>query len=175
MRTNLSLAHSVLESRVLSHALRSDELAKSSPARRPPLRPSQQVDRGVRLRLIGRSSSSRRRVPAARFETLAGVPSLSTLGGEAHWLVEIIAELRPGAHGVDSNRLLAEHATPPVAAEIDRMLAKRMLDSNQQPVAAGAMLRWLEKTPKNDCASRSSTACMATRSSSCCGATRART
>ena len=29
------------------------------------------------------------------------------------------------------------------------MLAKRMLDSNQQPVAAGAMPRWLEKTPKN--------------------------
>ena len=151
MRTNLSPAHSVLESRVLSHALRTDELAKSSPARRPPLRPVATVDRGVRLRLdrpifivaAPRSGSS------LLFETLAVSPSFSTLGGEAHWLVENIAELRPGAHGVDSNRLLAEHATAPVAAEIDRMLAKRMLDSNQQPVAAGATLRWLEKTPKN--------------------------
>ena len=50
---------------------------------------------------------------------------------------------------MDSNRLQAEHATESVAREIDRMLVKRMVDSNQRPVAPGAPLRWLEKTPKN--------------------------
>jgi hypothetical protein len=83
------------------------------------------------------------------FETLAVSPSLCTLGGEAHWLVEGIAELRPGADGVESNRLLAEHATDAVAAEVDRMLVKRMVDANQRPVATKSPLRWLEKTPKN--------------------------
>jgi hypothetical protein len=76
-------------------------------------------------------------------------PSFCTLGGEAHWLVESIAQLRPGAGGVDSNRLRAEHATDSIALEIDRMLEKRMLDSNKRPVAPGATLCWLEKTPKN--------------------------
>jgi hypothetical protein len=151
MKTNLGSAHSVLESRVLSHALRADELTRPSPARRAPARPTAAVERGVRLTLdrpifivaAPRSGST------LLFETLAVSPSLSTLGGEAHWLVEGMAELRPGAPGVDSNRLQAEHATESVAREIDRVLVQRMVDSNQRPVTAGAPLRWLEKTPKN--------------------------
>jgi hypothetical protein len=141
----------VLESRVLSHALRAEELATTSPPRRASLRPISAVDPGARLSLdrpvfivaAPRSGST------LLFETLAVSPSFCTLGGEAHWLVENIAELRPGAHGVDSNRLSAEHATESIGREIDRMLAKRMIDSNQQPVATAATLRWLEKTPKN--------------------------
>jgi Sulfotransferase family/Aspartyl/Asparaginyl beta-hydroxylase len=151
MRTNLGAAHSVLENRVLSHALRADQLAKTSSARRSPARSTTAVDRGLRLRLdrpiviveAPRSGST------LLFETLAVSPSLCTLGGEAHWLVENIPELRPGAPGVDSNRLRAEHATESIALTIDRMLAKRMLDSNQRPVAPESTLRWLEKTPKN--------------------------
>jgi hypothetical protein len=151
MRTNLSPAHIVLESRVLSHALRADELATTSPRRRAALRPVSAVDPGARLSLdrpifivaAPRSGST------LLFETLAVSPSFCTLGGEAHWLVENIAELRPGAHGVDSNRLSAQDATESIGREIDRMLAKRMIDSNQQPVAPAATLRWLEKTPKN--------------------------
>jgi hypothetical protein len=150
MRTNLGSAHSVLESRVLSHALRVEELTGPTPARRAPARPAA-AERGGRLVLdrpifivaAPRSGST------LLFETLAVSSSLCTLGGEAHWLVESIAELRPGAPGVDSNRLCAEHATESAAREIDRMLANRMLDSNQRPVATGTPLRWLEKTPKN--------------------------
>src|SRR4029453_5623550 len=48
MRTNLGAAHSVLENRVLSHALPADQLAKSSSAWRPPSRGTVAVDRGVR-------------------------------------------------------------------------------------------------------------------------------
>jgi LPS sulfotransferase NodH len=83
------------------------------------------------------------------FETLAVTPQFATLGGEAHWLVEGIESLRPGAAGVDSNRLDARHATSAVAAEIDRMLGKRMVDAASRPVAPHAGMRWLEKTPKN--------------------------
>jgi Sulfotransferase family/Aspartyl/Asparaginyl beta-hydroxylase len=151
MRTNLFPAHGVLESRVLSHALRPEELRKSSSGPRAASRPLAAAGHGVRLTLerpifivaAPRSGST------LLFETLAVSPSLSTLGGEAHWLVEGIAELRPGAPGVDSNRLQAEHATESVAREIDRMLVQRMVDSNQRPVAPGTPLRWLEKTPKN--------------------------
>ena len=151
MRTNLFSAHAVLESRVLSHALRPEELRKSPSAPRAPSRPVAAGGHGVRLTLerpifivaAPRSGST------LLFETLAVSPSLSTLGGEAHWLVEGIAELRPGSPGVDSNRLQAEHATESVAREIDRVLVQRMVDSNQRPVAPGTPLRWLEKTPKN--------------------------
>jgi hypothetical protein len=83
------------------------------------------------------------------FETLSVSSSLCTLGGEAHWLVENIAELRPGAAGVDSNRLDADHATRSVALQIDSMLGRRMVDSQQRPVARNTPVRWLEKTPKN--------------------------
>ena len=140
MRTNLFPAHGVLESRVLSHALRPEELRKSSSGPRAASRPVAAGGHGVRLTLerpifivaAPRSGST------LLFETLAVSPSLSTLGGEAHWLVEGIAELRPGAPGVDSNRLQAEHATESVAREIDRVLVQRMVDSNQRPVAPGA-------------------------------------
>ena len=151
MRTNHFSAHGVLESRVLSHALRPEELRKSSSGTRAASRPVAAGGHGVRLKLerpifivaAPRSGST------LLFETLGVSPSLSTLGGEAHWLVEGIAELRPGAAGVDSNRLQAEHATKSVAREIDRVLVQRMVDSNQRPVAPGTSLRWLEKTPKN--------------------------
>ena len=151
MRTNLFPAHGVLESRLLSHALRPEELRKSSSGPRAASRPVAAGGHGVRLTLerpifivaAPRSGST------LLFETLAVSPSLSTLGGEAHWLVEGIAELRPGSPGVDSNRLQAEHATESVAREIDRVLVQRMVDSNQRPVAPGTPLRWLEKTPKN--------------------------
>jgi len=36
------------------------------------------------------------------FETLAASDQLVTVGGEAHWLVESVDELRVGAPGVDS-------------------------------------------------------------------------
>ena len=68
MRTNLSPAHSVLESRVLSHALRTEELAEVIVGARASATrgPSQRSTEASACVSIGRSSSSRRRVPAAR-------------------------------------------------------------------------------------------------------------
>jgi LPS sulfotransferase NodH len=154
MRTNNVAAHIVLESRVLSHALRPDEMARppartgssgtsaaapvaaSAPGRVP-------LERPIFIVAAPRSGST------LLFETLAVTPQFVTLGGEAHWLVEANVALKPGAPNVDSNRLGAEHATPSVAADIDRMLAKRMVDAEAKPVALKPGMRWLEKTPKN--------------------------
>ncbi len=83
------------------------------------------------------------------WETLATHAGLATLGGEAHWLVESDAALRPGAPGVDSNRLTAREATPEVVARIRQLAAQRAVDSQGAALTAAAALRLLEKTPKN--------------------------
>jgi hypothetical protein len=83
------------------------------------------------------------------FETLAASEQVATVGGEAHWLVESIPQLRPGAPGVDSNRLGAEHCTPGVSELIVRQIAAHLQDHRGQPSALDAPLRFLEKTPKN--------------------------
>jgi hypothetical protein len=82
------------------------------------------------------------------FETLAAHGSVATLGGEAHWLVEGLPELRPGGAWTDSNRLTAAAATPEVRERILAAIHERLQDSAGQP-AAGRPLRFLEKTPKN--------------------------
>jgi hypothetical protein len=83
------------------------------------------------------------------FETLASSRNLVSLGGEAHWLVEGLESLRPGAPGVDSNRLTAAHATQDVARYIVETLSSRLCDADGAPVAMRAGSRLLEKTPKN--------------------------
>jgi len=83
------------------------------------------------------------------YETLAASRSLCTVGGEAHWLIESLPELRPGSAGIDSNRLMADSATPAVIAHMHSQLAARVIDANGRPVLAGSPLRLLEKTPKN--------------------------
>ncbi len=82
------------------------------------------------------------------FETLAASSSLHTLGGEAHWLIERLPALRPGAPGVESNRLTATHATAEIAAQIVSGALDQLRDSQGQP-PAGDQVRLLEKTPKN--------------------------
>ncbi|WP_428311186.1 sulfotransferase [Hydrocarboniphaga sp.] len=81
------------------------------------------------------------------FETLACTTQLWTVGGEAHWLVEGIDQLAPGAPGIDSNRLLAAHATPEISALIKSRLAQKLI--NQGATVLPDMFRSLEKTPKN--------------------------
>ena len=151
MRTNLSPAHSVLESRVLSHALRTEELAKSSP-------------RPASATAAGRSGRPRR-PPASRSADLhrrgAAFRQLAALRNAGSESVVQHARRRGALAGREYRRTAPRRPrcrfeSPAGRArnrtgrgEIDRMLAKRMLDSNQQPVAAGATLRWLEKTPKN--------------------------
>jgi LPS sulfotransferase NodH len=83
------------------------------------------------------------------FETLASSHNLVSLGGEAHWLVEDIAALRPEAAEVDSNRLTASNMTEGAATHILSTLASRLVDATGAPVPLRADSRVLEKTPKN--------------------------
>jgi len=83
------------------------------------------------------------------FETLCASSQLCSLGGEGHWLIEDIERLRPGAGGVDSNRLTALQADDHVAAHIRAMIRARAVDTDGAPVPPGTTLRFVEKTPKN--------------------------
>ncbi|MBM4197527.1 MAG: hypothetical protein FJ197_10620 [Gammaproteobacteria bacterium] len=130
MRTNRVEAHRVLEGRVLRHLV-------SQPATRDPL------DSPVFIVAAPRSGST------LLFETLAAHGGVATPGGEAHWLVESLPELRPGAPGIDSNRLSAAAVTPQIAAAIRTRLAERLVDALGQPLGSRQPLLVLEKTPKN--------------------------
>ena len=80
------------------------------------------------------SSSCRHRGPAARCcsRSLAVSPQVCTVGGEAHWLVEQFPDLRPGAPGVDSNRLGGERVIAEIAGQIGRSLWERMVDAERR-------------------------------------------
>jgi hypothetical protein len=159
MRTNRVPVHQVLEGRVLrallppppmpSAPLPSDAgspPSNSSPRPSSP-RPSSPAvlafERPIFIVAAPRSGST------LLFETLAVSEELCTVGGEAHWLVEGLPQLRPGAPGVESNRLDAEHAAGPVAAHIHEQLMLHLVDSHGRPVPPASLLRLLEKTPKN--------------------------
>lgn len=133
VRSNRVAAHTVLEGRVLRSVL-SLPAAKSVAA---------QFKRPVFIVAAPRSGST------LLFETLAASEQLATLGGEAHWLIESIAELQLGAPSVESNRLDATHCTPQVAAKILEQLHTKLRDHTGAPVPPGRTIRFLEKTPKN--------------------------
>jgi LPS sulfotransferase NodH len=137
MRTNRVAAHAVLEGRVLRVVL--PATAASAIHQRPRVT----LERPIFIVAAPRSGST------LLFETLAASEQVCTVGGEAHWLVEGIAELRPGAPGVDSNRLGAEHASEAVAERIVNQIVAQLKDHRGQPLPADTRLRFLEKTPKN--------------------------
>jgi hypothetical protein len=84
------------------------------------------------------------------FETLAESHSICTLGGEAHGAIEgAQPELRPGAPGVDSNRLERRHATPEAIRRLHEEFAAQSRPAAGAQGADPADLRFLEKTPKN--------------------------
>lgn len=85
----------------------------------------------------------------ALFETLAVTPQFMTVGGEAHWLVEGFRTLVPGAPGVDSNRLTADHMSPQLAVAMQARLTEKLRDGSEKPFANQDSVRLLEKTPKN--------------------------
>jgi hypothetical protein len=154
MATNHSPAQAVLESRLLQHVLRFDDVPNAGRASPGAVNARHAVGsaaaalqprRPVFIVAAPRSGST------LLFETLAVSPQFCTVGGEAHWLVEQLPQLRPGAPGVDSNRLLAEHVTPEVTERVLATLWPRMVDAARRPLdpRAAAGLRWLEKTPKN--------------------------
>lgn len=151
IRTNGVPAQRVLEGRILRHALRtgtgsaapdSAADAKATGAAAPH-RAVPRFDRPVIIVAAPRSGST------LLFETLACTPQFVTLGGEAHWLVESHAELRPGAPGVDSNRLTAEHCGPGIADAVRRTATDHLQEAGGRPWPGGLAVRLLEKTPKN--------------------------
>jgi hypothetical protein len=129
-RTNGVSLHTVLEGRILRHLVPLEDQAKARAPRTA--RARVEIERPTFIVSAPRAGST------LLFETLSATPQLATLGGEAHWLVEGFPELRPGAPGVDSNRLTAEHCSAHIAARIRDQIAERL--------ASG---RFLEKTPKN--------------------------
>jgi hypothetical protein len=155
LRTNRVAAHQVLEGRVLRVCIGAD----SGPSAVPPTRPSAQstLPAGRVHSPAGHASLTRplfivaapRSGSTLLFETLAASDQIATLGGEAHWLVESIPGLSPGAPGIDSNRLTAAEATAHVADRIQSQILERLVDAAAQPVRDGKVLRFLEKTPKN--------------------------
>jgi hypothetical protein len=144
MRTNRVVAHQVLEGRVLRVMLSPLEQPNIAPAPAQPARARlPKIERPVFIVAAPRSGST------LLFETLASSSQLCTVGGEAHWLVEGIESLRPGAPGIDSNRLTAAHASDAIANDIREQILSRLQDQSGQALSAPGARRFLEKTPKN--------------------------
>ena len=109
MRTNSVAVHAVLEGRLLRHLLNFPSQPPSSAAARSSCAPSDRdysdLATAQRPRRIARAQlqqplfivAAPRSGSTLLFETLAVTPQLHTLGGEAHWLVELIPQLKPGA------------------------------------------------------------------------------
>ena len=83
------------------------------------------------------------------FETLARSDRLATVGGEAHWLVENIDDLRPGASSVESNRLTADHLNRASRDFIISQILDHLIDNAGVSVGSDSRRVFLEKTPKN--------------------------
>ncbi len=84
------------------------------------------------------------------FETLAQSPSVWTVGGESHSLIEGIPALQPRHRDWESNRLTAEDALPATRERlIDAFFLGLRDREGRRPVAGAENLRLLEKTPKN--------------------------
>lgn len=84
------------------------------------------------------------------FETLGQSPSLWTVGGESHGIIEGLPALHPANRLFHSNRLDASDANPAIVAQLQRRFVARMKNRDggmPQPGATG--IRLLEKTPKN--------------------------
>jgi len=149
MRTNGVAAHTVLEGRLLRHLVHDVPSTTAATAVQPGGGPAT-ASRRPRLRQPVFIVAAPRSGSTLLFETLAVTPQFWTLAGESHWLVESIAELRPGAPGVDSNRLTAAYCTDAIARRIEDELFENLRDPAGRvlPAAAGDV-RVLEKTPKN--------------------------
>ena len=81
------------------------------------------------------------------FETLAQAPSLYTVGGESHWLIEDIRAFSPPARGWGSNRLTAADAAPGSVEQLACAFYRELRDRDRRPPEG--KVRMLEKTPKN--------------------------
>jgi sulfotransferase family protein/aspartyl/asparaginyl beta-hydroxylase len=150
MRSNRVAAHPVLEGRVLRSVIPQKPGAKPAGSAggqqtsRSAAAASVRIERPVFIIAAPRSGST------LLFETLAESHAISTLGGESHGAIEgAQPALRPGAPGVDSNRLDREQATPEAIRALHEEFAAQRRAAVGAPVTDPAKLRFLEKTPKN--------------------------
>ncbi len=149
MRTNQVPVLKVLEGRVLQHLLRATPAAPLAtrtvftPRSAPSGMLTPRFERPLIIVAAPRSGST------LLFETLASSPQLWTVGGEAHWLVEGFDVLRPGAPGVDSNRLTGQHCSDDIARRIREQISANLVDASGAPWRGEPVVRFLEKTPKN--------------------------
>ncbi len=80
---------------------------------------------------------------------MARAPRLFTIGDESHGLIEGVPQLSPESRGFESNRLLAEDATPAMAETLRRRFYEALRDRDGQRPPPDQPVRMLEKTPKN--------------------------
>lgn len=120
-----------------------DPEIRQRPAGRPATRRDPVFERPVFIVSPPRSGST------MLFETLARAPRLFTIGDESHQLIEGLPQLTPESRGFDSNRLLADDATPAVAEALRRRFYEALRDRDGQRPSPGLTVRMLEKTPKN--------------------------
>ena len=84
------------------------------------------------------------------FEALARSPTVWSVGGESHGLIEGVPGLHPAVRGFDSNRLTRTDATPVTAERLRGAFLHELRDRADQPLPPNvAGVRMLEKTPKN--------------------------
>jgi uncharacterized protein (TIGR03032 family) len=83
------------------------------------------------------------------FETLSQSPTVWTVGGESHAIIESIPTLHPEQRRYHSNRLDASDATPDVVQRLERSFLRHLRNREGQPPQHTGALRLLEKTPKN--------------------------
>lgn len=81
------------------------------------------------------------------YQALAQSPSLYSIGGESHVLIEQIEGLHPRFGGWQSNRLAPDQATPYVQQALRESFYAALRDAEGR--AASGSVRMLEKTPKN--------------------------
>ncbi|HEY0180088.1 MAG TPA: sulfotransferase, partial [Dokdonella sp.] len=114
--------------------------AAAAPSPRPARRA--EIERPVFIVSPPRSGSS------LLFETLSRSPTAYTIGGESHGLIEGVPALDAARRGYESNRLVADDATPEVAAALRERFRDSAFDRERRP-PANERFRLLEKTPKN--------------------------
>jgi len=131
-----------VQSLVFRPAIAADGGSGGAPSRAP--RRQRRIERPVFVVCAPRSGST------LFFETLSKSPSLWTVGGESHSVIEGIPGLHPASRRHHSNRLTAADATPELVEELEARFARQLRDRDgRAPAAQARGLRLLEKTPKN--------------------------
>jgi len=140
----------VFEPAVADRRASADPELRREPRERPPATPAATsvardpvFDRPIFVVSPPRSGST------LLFETLAQSPTVYTIGDESHQLIEGIAALAPQFRDFDSNRLLADDATPDIADQLRRRFDDALRDRDRRRRDSTVALRMLEKTPKN--------------------------